>query len=140
PLREADTLAVELHSAEDGRWHPPYGPMIRFAAATGMRPEEWCAIERQDIDRKAGVVRVTRTHVEGRTKQYGKTSGSVREVPLSARALAALDDVTPRLDTRLQFPGPPGAHVNLRNFRKREWIPALDAAGVPVGCLNSVPA
>jgi integrase len=134
-LAEVDKIAAEL-DPETGNgalpvWPPPYGPMIRFAAATGMRPEEWCALERQDIDRRACVVRVARTHVEGRTKQYGKTSGSTREIPLSARAIAALDDVVPRLDTRLVFPGPRGAHVNLRNFRKREWIPALDAAGIP---------
>lgn len=132
-LAEIDLIAAELEPevseelSRRGIVPPPYGPMIRFAAATGMRPEEFVAIERQDIDRKAGVVRVARTHVEGRTKQYGKTSGSTREVPLSARALAALDDVVPRLDTRLVFPGPRGAHVNLRNFRKREWIPALEA-------------
>jgi integrase len=54
----------------------------------------------------------------------------VREVPLSSRALAALDDAAPRLDSRLAFPGPRGAHVNLRNFRRREWHPALEAAGV----------
>ena len=122
-LAEVDAIAEELG--------PLYGPMIRFAAATGMRPEEWAALERQDVDRRAGTVRVARTHVEGRTKAYGKTSGSTREVPLSARALAALDEIPARLDTRLLFPGPRGAHVNLRNFRKREWIPALDAAGVP---------
>jgi len=46
-------------------------------------------------------------------------------------AMAALDDLPPRLDTRLVFPGPRGAHVNLRNFRRREWHPALDAPGVP---------
>jgi integrase len=28
------------------------------------------------------------------------------------------------------FPGPRGNHINLRNFRSREWHPALDAAGV----------
>jgi integrase len=122
-LEEVDTLAIELGKV--------YGPMIRFAAATGMRPEEWCALERQDVDRHARVARVVRTHVEGRTKQYGKTSASVREVPLSARALAALQDVPTRLDTRLVFYGPRGRHVNLRNFRRREWHPALDAAGVP---------
>jgi integrase len=55
----------------------------------------------------------------------------VREVPLSAAALAALDAVPARLDTKLVFPGPRGAHVNLRNFRRREWHPALEAAGVP---------
>jgi integrase len=121
-LEEIDKVAVELG--------PVYGPAIRFAAATGMRPEEWTAIERQDVDRVAGVARIARTHVEGRTKPYAKTSASVREVPLSARAIAALDDVPARLDTRLAFYGPRGRPINLRNFRRREWHPALEAAGV----------
>jgi integrase len=122
-LEEIGKVATEL-----GR---VYGPMIRFAAITGMRPEEWAALERHDLDKAAGVVHVARTHVEGVTKAYGKTSASVREVPLSALALEALDDVPARLDTRLVFYGPRGAHVNLRNFRRREWHPALEAAGVP---------
>jgi integrase len=29
------------------------------------------------------------------------------------------------------FPGSRGAHVNLRNFRRREWKPALEAASGP---------
>ena len=119
---DVERIAVELG--------PTYGPVIRFAAATGMRPEEWIAIERQDIDRACSVVRVARTFVEGRAKLYGKTAGSVREVPLSSRALAALDSLPPRVDTRLVFPGPRRNHLNLRNFRRREWYPALDAAGV----------
>lgn len=135
-LAEIDLIAAELEpevkeSQRATLIPPPYGPMIRFAAATGMRPEEWCALERQDIDRRGGVVRVARTHVRGRTKAYGKTSGSVRDVPLSARALAALDDVVPRLDTRLVFPAPGGGHIGLDSFRSREWKPALEAAGVP---------
>ena len=105
--------------------------MIRFAAATGMRPEEWAALEREDVNWPSGVVHVARTHVEGVTKAYGKTSASVREVPLSGLALAALDDVPARIDTRLLFYGPRGAHVNLRNFRRREWHPAIEAAGIP---------
>jgi integrase len=35
-----------------------------------------------------------------------------------------------RLDSRLVFPGPRGAHIDLRNWRKREWKPALEAAGL----------
>jgi integrase len=27
--------------------------------------------------------------------------------------------------------GPRGAHIDLRNWRKREWKPALEAAGLP---------
>ena len=121
-LDEIDRIAVELG--------PKYGPMIRFAAATGMRPEEWIALERQDVDLAGRVVMVARTHVEGRTKSYGKTAGSTREVPLTSRAVDTISDLPPRLDTQLVFPGPRGAHVNLRNFRRREWHPALDAAGV----------
>jgi integrase len=121
-LPEVDAIAAELGSV--------YGPMIRFAAATGMRPEEWIALERQDIDRAAGVARVARTRARGRTKTYGKTSASAREVPLSARAVAALDDVPARLDTRLVFAAPEGGPIGLDTFRSREWVPALEAAGL----------
>jgi integrase len=35
---------------------PRYGPMILFAAATGLRPAEWIALEKRDVDRKERVV------------------------------------------------------------------------------------
>jgi integrase len=117
---EVDAIAVELG--------PTYGPMIRFAAATGMRPEEYTASERGDIDRVARVARVARRQVRGRTKDGGKTAGSARELPLSAQALAALDDLPARLDTRLLFATPAGGPVRLDNFRKREWLPSQEAA------------
>ena len=122
-VAEIDAISVELG--------PVYGAMIRFAAATGLRPEEYIALERQDVDRHAGVVRVGRTHVRGRSKGHGKTSASRRDVPLSTRALAAVDDVPARLDTRLVFPAPGGGPIGLDSFRSRDWKPALRAAGVP---------
>jgi integrase len=75
-------------------------------------------------------VTVARTFSRGVLKGYGKTSRSRRRVPLSARADAALDAIVPRLDSPLLFPGPRGARIDLHNFRAREWMPALEAAGL----------
>ncbi len=40
----------ELEALAD-RLGPRLGAMVLFAAATGMRPGEWVALERRDIDR-----------------------------------------------------------------------------------------
>src|SRR3712207_7370575 len=37
---------------------------------------------------------------------------------------------SPRIDTPLVFPAPAGGHIDLDNWRLREWYPALEAAGL----------
>lgn len=110
---------------------PKYGPAVVFASETGMRPSEWLAIEWRDVDRKAGVVLVERSCAYGVMKSYGKTARSRRRVPLSDRALDALDQTPRRLDVRLVFPGRRGGVIDLKHFRRGQWHPALDAAGLP---------
>lgn len=105
------------------------GALVTFAWSTGLRPCEWLALERRDVDRAAGVVHIEREHVDGETKPYGKTAASRRRVPLSARAVAAIDNLPPRLDTPLLFPGARGGYLNLRNWRARVWDPAVEAIG-----------
>jgi integrase len=119
---EIEAIAVELS--------PIYRPLPSFAAATGLRPEEWQALERRDVDQAGGVLTVARTVSSGEVVDLGKTTRSRRQVPLSRRALDALDALPPRLDTPLLFPSKRGGLLNLDNWRRREWMPAIEASGV----------
>jgi integrase len=107
-----------------------FGPIVVFGVETGLRPEEWIALERRDIDRKTRVVKVRRVCVDGLVKEYGKTSRFRRDVPLTARALGAVDSLTPRLETPLLFPAARGGLIDIDNWRRREWRPAIEAAGL----------
>src|SRR5512132_3184810 len=80
----AELDAVAAHLA------PRYRPMVIFAAATGLRPAEWLALERRDIDRETRVVYVRRSFTKGRLK-CTKTEASLRAVPLQAIALDAIE-------------------------------------------------
>jgi integrase len=72
------------------RLGPVYGPMVVFAAATGLRPSEVFGLEQHDVDREAGVVYVRRAFANGRIK-HTKTRLSTRAVPLQAKTVDALD-------------------------------------------------
>jgi integrase len=109
---------------------PVSGPLVIFAAETGLRTHEWAALERRDVDRSGPAVRVERRFASGRLTPYPKTRKARRRVPLTARALAAIDSLPPRIDTPLLFPALRGGYIDIDNWRLREWYPALDAAGL----------
>jgi integrase len=120
---EVEAVATKLRS---------YGPLVVFAAATGLRPGEWLALEWRDIDRDQRVVYVRRSYRNGRVK-YPKTEASMRAVPLQARALAALDALPEEGRGPLVFAASDGGHFDLHNFRNRHWQPAQEAAGIEPG-------
>ena len=118
---ELDAVAANLA--------PRYRPMVIFAAATGLRPAEWLAFERRDIDRQARVVYVRRSFTKGRLK-CTKTEASRRAVPLQAIGLDAIERQPSSPRGRLLFPAERGGYLDLHNFRNREWKPAQRDAGI----------
>ena len=120
---------AELDALED-ELGPAHGPIVAFAAATGLRPQEWIPLERRDVDAARRVVRIERVVSDGQVRHGAKTRGSIREVPLSRRALDALDRTPRRLDTPLLFPTTGGTMVNLTTWRRHAWTPAVEAAGI----------
>ncbi len=126
-LRPFTREQVEAIAEELG---PSYGALVAFAAETGLRTNEWVALERRDVDRAGPAVTVQRRFADRRFTPYPKTERSRRRVPLTARALEAIESLPPRLDTPLLFPAPEGGPIGLDTWRTRDWYPALDAAGV----------
>jgi integrase len=120
---EVDALDAELG--------PVFGPLVTFAAETGLRTNEWVALERRDIDRPGLAVLVQRRYADGVLTPYPKTVGSRRRVPLSARALAALDRLPPRLDTPLVFPAARGGHIGLDGWRNAPLVSGAGGGGAP---------
>ena len=94
---ELERLAEELTA---GRASLPI-----LVAGTGLRPEEWLALERRDLDLDAGVLHVRRVYTDGRVKDYGKQERSLRRMPLRARVVEALEAHPWRIDTPLVYPG-----------------------------------
>lgn len=60
---ELEALAEELG---------PWGAIPIFAAGTGLRPEEWLALERRDVDRSERVVLVRRTYSGGELRSTAR--------------------------------------------------------------------
>ncbi len=121
--QQVDGVAQELD--------PRHRAIPIVAAGTGLRPQEWIALERGDIERgESPVVHVRRTFTNGVLKRYGKTERSLRRVPLRGVVLEALEVMPTRVDTALLFPGARGGYLNLRNFRNRDWKPAVRSVGL----------
>jgi integrase len=123
------------------RLGPIFGPMVVFAAATGLRPSELFALEQGDIDRAAGVVQIRRAYANGRVKQSktrlsrrgpapGDRGRGARPAPAAARQPAALPERARRLP-RLPQLQPPALEACSKSGRDRAAARPLRPAPHP---------
>jgi integrase len=117
---EIEAICLEIDSADRA--------LVVFASETGLRTNEWTAIERRDIDRDGPAALVRRRYARGQATPYPKTQR--RRVPLTTAAFEAVALLPPRIDTLLVFPAAEGGPIEINNWRRRAWHPALEAAGI----------
>lgn len=110
-----------------GELRPRDAALVIFAAETGLRTNEWIALEQGDISRHDREM-IVRTRVTDGKRYVEPKNGRRRRVPLTPRALEALDSIPASIP--LVFPAAHGGYINLNNWRNRAWAPALEAAGV----------
>lgn len=118
---------------------PRYRALVLLAVFASLRWGELAALRRADIDTGAGIVTVARSlnELPGGGYRFGppKTEAGRRVV---AFPVAILPDLTRHL-TRftaqggdaLIFTSPTGLPLRRGNFRRRIWVKAVKAAGIP---------
>jgi integrase len=123
PWEDVLTIADEI----DQR----YAALPIFAAGTGLRVEEWMAVERRDLDLDGRVVHVRRIRSSRRTVELGpkgsKSWRQRRHVPLRQVVIDALAAMPTRIDSQLLFPAPRGDYLDSMRFFTRYWTVAVEA-------------
>jgi integrase len=121
---EVDALAGEMS--------PRDAAILILAVGTGLRPEEYFALEWRDIDLSARTLTVHRAFAKGRLKDYPKTDRSRRTVPLRAKVLKAFlwnTEITV-INSSLVFPGRGGKHLDLKSWRVNVWNAAFETTSI----------
>lgn len=108
------------------RWRPYF----EVAFGTGLRPSEQIALTWDRVNEELNVIEVRAGWREGRPTRL-KTAASQRDVDLLPSVREALEGQRVVAGgSELVFPNRFGKHINLRNLRRRVWVPALKAAGL----------
>ncbi len=100
-----------------------------LAITTGMRSGELLGLKWEDVDFRAGVLRVNRTVFNGRVNAP-KTSKSRRSIKLSRSALVALKNHA--RTSEWVFCTSVGTTICAHNLHNRSWKPLLKAAALPL--------
>jgi integrase len=115
-------------------YDPHYSSLVEFTFRCGCRPSEALALEWRDIssDFKTIVFSRSLTNTEYGSKikvKDGLKRAKSRTVPCGETLASFLESIAPgdREPRGLIFPGTKGNYIDLGNFGKRHWKPALVA-------------
>lgn len=134
---EPTYMTVDEVGALTASMEPRDSLMVWLMAGTGLRIGEVLALRWQDVDLDTARLRVTRTvqEVNGHLTYASetKTAAGMRTVTLPAGLVGELTDWREGADLdRLVFTDTKGGGLRPRNWRKRRFKPAAEAAGLDV--------
>jgi integrase len=115
-----------------------YSPFIKFLFSTGCRPNEAVALKWKDVDfenKQITICEAVSIANDGSKVSKETKTGVVRSVPMSDKIYGLLIEQgavkVQKSDDALVFPTPTGAFIDIRNFRARVWVKALELSKVP---------
>lgn len=115
-----------------------YLPFIKFLFATGCRPNEAAAIKWSSIDFQRKTITICEAigfDNEGKKVKKSTKTGASRTFPMSQKLIDCLNQqhnaVSPHPIDSHVFLTPENSIIDIRNFRSRVWIKALELANVP---------
>jgi integrase len=117
-----------------------YRALIFTAAWTGLRWRELAGLHRDALDLDTGQlhIRTALTKVDGHSgmvlaiKDYQKSDSGRRTIGLTESVVAMLREHLENTNNNnaLLFPGHDGGFLHDSTFRRRQWTPAVKAAGL----------
>lgn len=117
-----------------GAIDPWHHDLIWFLAMTGLRFGEAAELRVRDLRLARGRITVARavTDADGKMVVGAPKSGKPRDVPVPGYVLDLLQNRTAGKGRNdLVFPGKRGAWLRSNNFKRRQYDPAVTAAGLP---------
>jgi len=111
--------------------------VVRIGAATGMREGEIFGLRWRDVDLKERVIRICRQYTAGEFVEFPKTEAGNREIGIDTKLATELTEwklaqkAERRTADSLIVSTSEGRPMSASNFLKREFHPALAAAGLP---------
>lgn len=107
--------------------------MYQLAFWTGMRPQEFIALEWKDIDFKKRLIYVNKTINQGQEKPYGKTESATRSIIMLDAAYEALQrqkKLTFWKKSKVFLTTYDKPWYDARSVRKYVWEPAFDECNI----------